>query len=105
MDFWAIGIVIIEIIAGTDVTLPLINMDNVEEMLDILEETIDEGTYRLLKYLLMCEPVITIDHYINEDLDKNPTIIATKIMEMDKRLDRSARIGDIETKFEEAIIV
>ena len=44
MDMWAIGMVIIEILVGTDLTLPLLDMNTVEEMLDILEDTVDEGT-------------------------------------------------------------
>ena len=64
MDMWAIGLVIIEILVGTDLTIPLVSLDDVEEMLDILEDIIDPATLRILKHLMIFESCIIAKDYI-----------------------------------------
>ena len=72
IDRFAVGVIITEIIVGTDLVIPMNYEKRVEDMFAVLEDYLDDGTTLLLNHLLLSEKRITIKEYIYNDLVDNP---------------------------------
>lgn len=79
LDNWSIGMVLLEILVGTEIVIMIKGTDCVEDILDILERYLDWGTLKLLEYLLLFRGAVDAATYIKEYLDPAPTLIADNI--------------------------
>ena len=86
MDKWSVAQIITEILVGTELALPMLSFHWVEEMLDILEQYLDPGTYLLLQHLYTADDRIDVDKYVKDHLSKEPTLIADNIRKVDLAL-------------------
>ena len=65
---WSIGMVMLEIILGPELTMSLRSYDDVEELLQTCEEYIDVKTYNVLEYMLFDLGVVDLKDYIRNHL-------------------------------------
>jgi hypothetical protein len=80
---WSIGIVILEIICGTDIVLATGCFKNITNLLEECAEHVDPSTYELLDQLLNKGHDEAISKYVNETLADNPEVVAESIRAMD----------------------
>ena len=79
IDFWSVGIVIFEIIAGTELVIPAVTATEVEVLLQMCEPHMDEETVQLLQHLLFDAHEGYLDKYLSEVLPEQPNVIAENV--------------------------
>ena len=52
-DAWSIGIIILEVLVGTEVVIPLSSHEQIEKLMDCIEHYVDAPTIRIMKDLLI----------------------------------------------------
>jgi hypothetical protein len=69
---WSIGVIILEIICGSDIVLATGCFKHVRLLLDECTEHIDSSTHHLLDQLLNNGNDEVISKYVNDTLGENP---------------------------------
>jgi hypothetical protein len=87
LDIWSIGVIILEIICGTDIVLATGCFKHVRLLLDECTEYIDSSTHYLLDQLLNNGNDEVIPNYVNDTLRENPEVIAESIRAIDAAVD------------------
>jgi hypothetical protein len=72
LDMWSIGVIILEIICGSDIVLATGCFKHVRLLLDECTEHIDSSTHYLLDQLLNNGNDEVISNYVNDTLGENP---------------------------------
>ena len=75
-DRWSIGIMILEIIIGTDLLLDHCTFFQVKELLENCRTYIDEETYNFLACMMFSDGYYPPDDYLSKCLEKKPMLIA-----------------------------
>ena len=75
-DQWTIGIIMLEVIVGTEIVLELFDFAEVGELLSYLEEYLETGLNRMLNTLLLADIFLDIAEFVNENLEEYPYLIA-----------------------------
>jgi hypothetical protein len=68
-DMYSIGIVILEVIVGTEMVIMAKNEGSVAGLLNNLETYLDESTIALLRYLIQDEDYLDIRAFIEKNLN------------------------------------
>jgi hypothetical protein len=82
-DRWSIGIMILEIIVGTDLLLEHTTYSELEKFLADCMDYLDVETFEFLNCMLFSKVNFHPGYFISEHLEKKPHLIAENIRAMD----------------------
>ena len=103
LDIWSVGMVLLELIAGTKLVTGIKYFFNCEDLLDELEQYVDKVTMLLLKDMLNDGDDDEIEAYVREILEMNPNAIAENIRAVNAAVEESTVLREIEEKNMEAL--
>ena len=83
LDCHSLGVVLLELIAGTDVVLAFEDFKDLEELVTECEDYIDKETCDLLHGLIRESKEKELQKYLDEVLDKKPELVAEGIRGVD----------------------
>jgi serine/threonine protein kinase len=63
-DNWSVGIIILEILAGTEVVTPINSFNSAEKALTDCEPYLDKATFKLLLFLILCDEHVDLGQYL-----------------------------------------
>ena len=99
-DRWSIGIMILEIIIGTDLLLDQTTFSQLQKLLKRCREYIDEETYEFLGCMLFSEGHYPPEEYLSKCLNKKPNLIAENVRGMNNALMEDKFFQEIKANFQ-----
>ena len=87
LDHWSVGVVILEILAGTELVIPANTTAKIRNLLLQCSEYLDVKTVHLLEHLLFGEHHDYLEDYLNVTLKLSPNIVKEDIRAIDAALD------------------
>ena len=98
-DQWSIGMIVLEVLVGTEAVIPLSSVQEVEELLECVEEYVDAPTIRILKSLLIHSVVADVEGYVQEELVQKPGLIAKNVRALDVAFEEDGVLQDMSNNF------
>ena len=92
LDYWSVGVVILEILAGTELVITATSASKIRDLLRLCEQHLDSSTVSLLKHLLFGANEDYLEVYLEEVLTKKPNIVAEGIRALDAALDEEKEL-------------
>ena len=86
LDQWSVGVVILELLVGTDLVIVANSAQKLRDLLIHCGQYIDGQTHMLLSFLLFDYPWIDVQDYASCTLKNNPTLMIENIRGMDVAL-------------------
>jgi hypothetical protein len=103
-DYYSVGIIILEILVGTDIVIPATTEVHLEKMYQDCCAYLDSNTQGLLSYLIFDENVININTYIEIVEENDGEIITTQILKIEAALEEDGDLQRWTKTFDEIMI-
>ena len=78
-DCWSLGLVILEVIVGTELVAPAHDLEQVEELLDLCGPHLDAAVGTLLKDLILFGDVVKVKEMLQEILPERPRLVTEAV--------------------------